>query len=338
MPLSLDGRGGKEPVTMRGYLIIDAHVHCFRSREASRLALGAFPFFSDYAGTVDDALLCIKKTTMTKAVMVNTIPLAYMWDAAVRKLPATLTPEQRQEKEQEIRQTLLDRLARLNAWSCEVGRAHRELVPTITLDPTVGAEALRREVVDRVANGGAKGMKLHPPIGRYYPNDERMWPAYQAASDMGIPIVFHCGPHPHPDDPTVTVEYARPRHFEPLLEKFPRLPVILGHMGIGPGPDWRALIEPYYQEVLALARQRLPNLYLDTSECVSDAMGGNGLSDDHIVELIRAIGPDHVLFGSDFPVYDPAIVIDKIVGYPFTDEEKRLILGENCVRLFKLAV
>jgi predicted TIM-barrel fold metal-dependent hydrolase len=321
---------------MKGYTIIDVHLHCFRSIEASKLALGAFPFFSSYTGTVADALLCIKQTQMTKAIMVNTIPLAYMWESAVRKLPADLTTEQRQEKEKEIRRMLLDRLARLNAWSCEVGREHPELVPTITLDPTVGAEALRREVVDKVENGGAKGIKLHPPIGRYYPHDERMWPAYQAASDMGIPIVFHCGPHPHPDNPKVTVEYSRPKHFEPLVKNFPKLQIILGHMGVGPGPDWKELTGPYYQEVLALAKKGYPNLHLDSSECVSDAMGGNGLSDELMVDLIKAIGPDHVLFGSDYPVYDPAIVIKKILSYPFTDQEKRLMLGENCIRLFQV--
>jgi hypothetical protein len=40
-------------------------------------------------------------------------------------------------------------------------------------------------------------------------------------------------------------------------------------------------------------------------------------------------GAAHVLFGSDYPVYDPAIVIEKIKSYPFTDKEKRLILGEK---------
>ena len=93
---------------MKGYTIIDVHLHCFRSIEASKLALRAFPIFSNYTGTVADALLCIKQTQMTKAIMVNTIPLAYMWESAVRKLPADLTTEQRQEKEKEIRRMLLD--------------------------------------------------------------------------------------------------------------------------------------------------------------------------------------------------------------------------------------
>lgn len=322
---------------MADYLVVDAHMHCFRSAEAGRLAMGLTPSYTGYSGTIDEALSVMKKANMSRAIMVNTIPLAYMRDAALRKLPPDLSPEQRQRAEGELHQTLLDRLARLNTWSCEVAKENPSLFATITLDPIMGPEALRGEVLDKVKNHGAKALKLHPPIGRYYPNDESMGPAYEAAQELGIPVVFHCGPHPHPDDPKQVVEYSRPRHFEALLTSFPRLTVVMAHMGVGVSRDWPELYKPYYQEAMSIARKKYPNAYFDLCECIAEAMGGYGMPSEDIMALIRAIGAEKVLFGTDFPWFEPDIVLREVLKLGLTEEEKRLILGENALRVFKLS-
>lgn len=322
---------------MADYLVVDAHMHCFRTAEAGRLAMGLTPSYTSYSGTIDDALSAMKKTGMSKAIMVNTIPLAYMRDAALRKLSPDLSPEQRQQAEAEIHETLLDRLARLNAWSCEVARQNPGLFATITLDPILGPEALKKEVVDKVKNGGAKALKLHPPIGRYYPNDERMRLAYEAAEALGIPIIFHCGPHPHPDDPKQVVEYSRPRYYESLLTSYPKLTVVMAHMGMGVGPDWAHLYKLYFQEAMAIATKHYPNAYFDLSECIAEAMGGYGMPPGDIMALTRAIGAERVLFGTDFPWYDPATVLQGVLKLGLTEQEERLILGGNAIRVFQLS-
>ncbi|MBI4596532.1 MAG: amidohydrolase [Candidatus Tectomicrobia bacterium] len=321
---------------MADYLVVDAHLHCYRTAEAGRLAMGLTPSYTSYTGTIEDALSAMKKSGMSKAIMVNTIPLAYMRDAAVRKLSPDLSPQQRQQAEAEIEKMLLERLARLNAWSCEVAKENPDLFATITLDPILSPESLRKEVEDKVKNEGAKALKLHPPIGRYYPNDERMGLAYEAAAALGIPIIFHCGPHPHPDDPKQAVEYSRPRHYEALLTSYPKLTVVMAHMGMGVGPDWAHLYKPYFQEAMAIAKKHYPNVYFDLSECVAEAMGGYGMPPEDIIALVRAIGAERVLFGTDFPWYEPTKVLQGVLKMDLTEQEKRLILGENAIRVFKL--
>lgn len=316
-------------------MIIDAHMHCFRSAEAGRLAMGLTPSHTSYCGTIDEALVAMKKSNISKAVMVNTIPLAYMRDAALRKLPPGLSGEERQQAERDLHQTLRDRLARLNAWSCQVAKENPNLLATITLDPIMGPDALRQEVLDKVKNQGAKAVKLHPPIGRYYPNDQSMWPAYEATAELGIPVIFHCGPHPHPDNPRQAVEYSRPRHFEALLTSFPKLTVVIAHMGVGVGPDWPELYQPYYEEAMSIAKKRYPNAYLDLSECVGEARGGYGMPPSDMTALIREIGAERVLFGSDFPWYEPSLVLEGFLKLDLTAEERGLILAENALRLFK---
>ncbi len=55
------------------------------------------------------------------------------------------------------------------------------------------------------------------------------------------------------------------------------------------------------------------------------------------MELIRAIGADRVLFGSDYPWIDPKGDVERIRSLPLSEQEKRWILGENALRMLALA-
>jgi predicted TIM-barrel fold metal-dependent hydrolase len=71
-----------------------------------------------------------------------------------------------------------------------------------------------------------------------------------------------------------------------------------------------------------------PNCYLDTSGYGHDRMG--------ILEYaVKTIGPDRVLFGSDFAVNDPATVIARIRNAFLTEEEKRKVFSGNVRRLLR---
>jgi len=44
-----------------------------------------------------------------------------------------------------------------------------------------------------VEDEGFRGVKLYPSYQQYYPNEQRMYPLYQAAQDLGIPVLVHIG-------------------------------------------------------------------------------------------------------------------------------------------------
>lgn len=315
---------------MEDYPVIDAHLHTFHTPEAGRQAMSNTPTKPDITGTIEDAEAALKASGIAGALMVNTIPVAYMHDAALGKLSPDLTPSQRADAEHEIHHMLLARLERRNQWTCQMAQEHPTLYATITLDPIMGADAMRQEIRDKVISHGARAIKLHPPISRFYPNHESLWPVYETAQALDVPIVFHCGAHPHPDDPKLPVEYSKPEHFEDVAAAFPKLRLVLAHMGVGPAEWYPHLFQPYYDAALALAR-RHPHLCFDVS-----AAAGAEWPQDKLVAMIRDIGAERVLFGSDFPWWDPGVAQRGLERLGLSPEENRLILYENAKNLFRL--
>jgi uncharacterized protein len=65
------------------------------------------------------------------------------------------------------------------------------LVPFASVDPHDGASALAR--LRDLAAAGARGLKLHPSLQAFAPNDPAHHRLYAAAAELGLPIVFHTG-------------------------------------------------------------------------------------------------------------------------------------------------
>ena len=51
-------------------------------------------------------------------------------------------------------------------------------------DPLKGARAV--EEIDRIAELGLKGVKLHPSLQAFAPDDERYWPLYERCEERGL--------------------------------------------------------------------------------------------------------------------------------------------------------
>jgi hypothetical protein len=60
------------------------------------------------------------------------------------------------------------------------------------------------------------------------------------------------------------------------------------------------------------------------------------LSDDEAADVIRRLGVDRVLFGSDWPWFHLLRDRERIEALPFSDSEKGLILGENARRILRV--
>lgn len=302
---------------MPDYRIVDAHVHTYQSREIGLQAKQGNAR-TNYAGLPEELLPIMQRAGISRAVMVNMLPLAEMRKAAIEKLPAGQPFDGREAALAEIDQRMLGRLERRNTWTCQLAVEHPELVPFINLDPLQDEATVRVELADKVERQGARGIKLHPGSQWFYPNDRRLWPIYEAVRERGLPIVFHSGRFISPQ------QYARPKHFAEVLEAFPGLTVVMAHLGLG-----------WTDEALALAAT-FPDLMFDCSAIISQVEPTGEMMPERLTAIIRKAGVERVMFGSDFPWFDPAEAVEKALALDLNQAEKRLLLAENAVRIFKL--
>ena len=117
-----------------------------------------------------------------------------------------------------------------------------------SVHPADGEDALTE--IDRVAEAGARGLKLYPPAG-FYPSDEVCVPLFRVAMEADVPVLAHCGPASAP----LQSKYAHPLAWDEVAARFPKLKIVLGHGG---------KIEAWAREAVAIAIFK-PNISIDIS-------------------------------------------------------------------------
>jgi hypothetical protein len=103
---------------------------------------------------------------------------------------------------------------------------------------------------------GARGIVLLPGLHGFYGNDRRVWPIYEMAQSFQLPILAQSG-DAGPLPPRGRGHWGRPRYFGDVAASFPKLRLILGHLGKG------------YESEIAVLTRRYPNVYTETSMRVS---------------------------------------------------------------------
>jgi len=168
--------------------------------------------------------------------------------------------------------------------------------------------------LERYAAAGARAVKLHPTMQRFYPDEPEVMDIYQACERLGLAVVFHAGRAGI--EPEATHRYALPRHFEGALSSFPKIDFVLGHAG---ARDVATMLP------LAL---RYENAWLD--------IHGQGVTT--LREMLDATGGERMLYGTDWPFYHLAATLAKVLivteGKP---EQRDAVLRGNAVRLLGLS-
>jgi len=151
-----------------------------------------------------------------------------------------------------------------------------------------------------------RGLKLHPLLDGYHPNDPAVHPLAELLVERDLPILIHCG---HPI-------FTLPWSIEELIVNFPGAKVILGHMGHGNIVYINASID---------VAVRNPNVYLETSGMPMHTK---------IREAVERVGPDRVLYGSDVPFHHPRVEIEKVRVSGLEPPLVERVLGANARTLF----
>ena len=306
------------------YEIIDVHLHLVRDIFFEK-AGSPFPNRRDRdrIETPETLTKYMARNGISKAVFVNLFPTKNIITSGLGKLPPTLNKQERADAEEQIKKDIPDKVRRHNEWACEIGRQYKELIPFIGIQPLLGALGLAEEVTVR-SREGAKGVKIHPGIFEFFPNDKQLWPFYEKCQELGMPIITDTGPFRY--IPEGGGEYGQPIHFAEVLRDFPRLILILAHLG-----------SAFWDERVELANQ-FPNVYFDTAQGFSTPMsiathGYRGLSELDAGRIIHKIGAERVMFGSDAPNHDPITQVEEILGLDLTEEEKQMVLAGNAKRI-----
>ena len=128
-------------------------------------------------------------------------------------------------------------------------------IPLVSIDPTRGPEAVRE--AKRLVKAGARGLKLHPPLQQFFPNDPIAYPLYEVFAEAKLPVLFHTG-HSGigtgmPGGGGIRLKYGNPMMIDDVAVDFPELPIILAH------PSF-----PWQDEAISVCLHK-PTVYIDLS-------------------------------------------------------------------------
>jgi predicted TIM-barrel fold metal-dependent hydrolase len=190
------------------------------------------------------------------------------------------------------------------------------------------AGELRRAVNDL----GLVGYKVIAPALSGRIDDPVLWPVWQVAEDLGIPVLVHFGVLDGGGGTAAHVNMS-PLRLHDVAKAFPEVPFVVPHFGCG-----------YPGDLLQLA-WACRNVYVDSSgnnEWIRWMPYPLTLA-DLFRKFLDTLGPQRVVFGSDsahFPrglvraYYDEQCRVVKELG--LTAEDRDLVFAGNAARLLRL--
>jgi predicted TIM-barrel fold metal-dependent hydrolase len=205
----------------------------------------------------------------------------------------------------------------LNQWAAQFSRETPDCLATATFYPEPDAG----QYVAAAIADGARVFKAHIQVGRYEPNDPLLDPVWGAVEDAGIPVVIHCGSGPAPG------EHTGPEPIRLLLQRYPRLRLIIAHLGM-----------PEYVEFMDICENSF-DVRLDTTMAFTPFVDELMPFPSSQLNRLRDLG-DRILFGSDFPniPYSYADALRSLTRLPGVDDGwLRGVLYDNAAALFSPA-
>ncbi len=194
---------------------------------------------------------------------------------------------------------------------------------------TRGVKTVIREMEFLVKEKGCKYCKVYLPGEQWDPSDERMWPFWAKAQELGLVVGMHTG---HGYVYGANTHASMPCHLERVCQEFYDLRLLAFHFG------W-----PWNHELNLLAGA-YPNLYIGMSFLNIAAVYRPRFFADLIGEALLIAGEDKLIWSNDgcalpdavegFANFEMPEDLQKGYGYPaLTQESKAKMFGLNMARL-----
>lgn len=166
------------------------------------------------------------------------------------------------------------------------------------------------EAVQKIMDAGLKGIKLHPDMQLFALDEDRAFRLFESFAGK-LPLLVHAGDK--------RFQYSNPHRIARMMDKFPEMTVIAAHMG--------GYTEWDEAEELLAGRE---NLYVDTSSTMFV------LDDERMRHAIEVYGADHVMFASDYPMWNPGDELKHLRNLGLSEEDLEKIVSGTAKKLFGL--
>ena len=177
------------------------------------------------------------------------------------------------------------------------------------LNPENPVDFLMEEMDRCLVAGGMRGVKLWAAVNAI---DSRNDPIMERLSTLGAPVLYHAWYN-------MTGSYiwheSTSADIANLARRFPQVPIIMAHLG---GCRERGVLDIV----------DTPNVLVDTS--------GSQPETNLVEYAVNQLGPQRVIYGSDWPVRDYAVQLGRVLGARLRPEDLDFVLHRNATRVLGL--
>ncbi|WP_118135466.1 amidohydrolase family protein [Oceanicella sp. SM1341] len=175
---------------------------------------------------------------------------------------------------------------------------------------------------ERAVTGlGLRGLNLQCFELKMTPDDARLFPLYEKAIELDVPVNIHCGINFSTATP---MSLGRPEHLDAVMVRYP------GLRAIASPPGW-----PWVQELIGTA-WRHPNLFIGLLAVRPKLLAKAHSGYEPLLQYGRTILKEKMIFGSAFPMMPADAAVAEIDALGLDDTVRRLWLHDNAARFLRL--
>ena len=189
-----------------------------------------------------------------------------------------------------------------------------------SVDPHKGEAAVAE--VENIAALGLRGVKFHPSLQAFAPDDPQYWPIFAACERHGLLALFHTGTSGigarQPGGQGIRIDLAHPLKLDPVAAAHPELTVVAAHFG------W-----PWHMDLIAIALHKT-NVYIDISGWAPRRIPAE------VIRELRGRLSGQFLWGSDYPFIAPERCLSELEELDLPDAVMRAVLHDNAAHVLRL--
>ena len=217
-------------------------------------------------------------------------------------------------------------------------------------DPQRAAKEIERAIKDLKLNG----LIVNSHTNGEYLDDPKFWPIFEAATSLDAALYIHPRNLPeHVDDilnAAVNLDgaiwgfqmetglHAMRLIVGGVFDRFPKLKIVLGHMGEAL-PYWLYRIDYMYDVYTSRGRdahkiQRKPSEYVKDNFLITTS----GVNSHAVLQYCHSVlGPDNIMFAIDYPYQETEGAVTFMNSAPLPEQDLEKITHGNAEKIFHIA-